>query len=481
MKFLSLLAAALLSISAQPPTSSPAALSSQTADYDGACLVLTGDVAITHELANMQAEKARIERQEQNPAQPLTSIELENNVRLSLPPTSNISCQKAYVDFTTLSAHLQGSSQHPIMYTDSLIQKNSKTPLPLHLSSQALEIFFVEGPATGKKPSYALNKLIATDHVILQYGTEWKLFTEKADYQNLPSAQPSTMEGTFTAYSVSPENLCVLFYKDQQIRSNIITVDMSKSELKFIQPIGTLPSCFSEESTLTFHANTLDWNQIDNRLFLQGNIHIEDPTIGILEAQEGITMHLNAKDKQPLESLHTLGPSHLTYLDTHKLEHHLFSQGPITLESKTGHIEMTTPQGSSQVRYENAQFSILADNVVVHYIEEKEKMSPEKLLLSGNVRLISRDTTKPTKIGLADSLVYTFSSQQCLLSAQPGKHVLIEETQGGMHLSAPQVQISCASPLKEPQIQGIGAVHFGFTAEEESKVKQFLSQLEHMP
>ncbi|MEN9343928.1 MAG: hypothetical protein RLZZ453_715 [Chlamydiota bacterium] len=444
-------------------------ISSKEAGYDGSTLVLDGDVFIQHEVAKMQAQKARIEKQEQDPLQPFSLIDLENQVHLFLQPASHITCHLAHFDFTKLKGVLLGRADEQIVYKDVVYPKKQGASLPICLHSDKLDIDIIKKGTD--KVQYEVEHLRALDNVMLSYGEDLKLFSHAAAYAKT---------GVCTASAKDVDHPCTLVYRQQQMTASEIEANFDQERLHLKKPSGSLPACFSPQSALFFKALAMDWDQTNDKLRLKGAVEVKDPALGVLLNQEEIQLTLSSEDKKKLESLQTKGPSDVTYYDVEGGRHALFVPGPLVLDGKERTV-ITEPV-DQPIQYRNDLFFVLADKAVIQYQENTAgEMEPLFLRLTGHVRLISSDPTKPQKMSLADTLVYSFQTGVCQLQADKGKKVLFKDEAEGMRLSAPELQITYSGQEKEPHIKGIGAVQFSFTPDEESEIKHIFSNLDRMP
>lgn len=109
------------------------------------------------------------------------------------------------------------------------------------------------------------------------------------------------------------------------------------------------------------------------------------------------------------------------------------------------------------------QFTILANDGVL----ELDALTPIRMTLQNNVRLIASKIQDKESFAVGDSLSYNTSDETFLFEAK--KRVLF--WQEGFTLSAPKIMIH-----KDQTVQGIGDIHFSFDMEEQNYFDNLFKQ-----
>ena len=464
-------------------------LSSTNASYDGSNLVLTGHVVLDHGLGKMTAEEASLEKQEVGKDFPFSHIQLRKEVLLALKNSSQILCDKADLDFNALKGILHSSEDGYVVFTD-VLKKSA-----LKLSGHLVELNFAKHDQEGKKSEFEVQSILAKEGVIIDYSDDFQLMADHALYRRETSSSNKTskkeFQGFLTAYPKDAASQCRITHQGDVIDADMVDLDLVHSKISLLHPKGILAAALlphvEQAGEMRFRSEHLYWDQIKNILTLKGQIAIDEPSLGTLCAQDEMQItQATVKGKRLLQKIHSQGPTHLIYKDSHGRSHKLISQGIVNFEREhlKATIESPDHEGlvsrDKQLYYEEDELALYADNAALEYSAVGDTIHPASLTLKGNVRLFSHDPHKPFRCGLADRMTYSLVTQTLILSANPGKKVLFWDEMQGMRLAAPEVHITFDPQTKEQQVKGIGAVQFTFTPEEQSKLQQFFPQLQKL-
>ncbi len=471
-----LLLATLLCAEPLPESSS---LSSSSADYDGNSLQLKGKVILDHGLGQMNAEEASLQRQESGKDFPFSLIHLQKDVLLKLPNQAEIKCDSADFDFNALKGILH-SIKNKVRYTDNLNQKGL-----LCLVSDQIDLDLLEKGHDGKKTNYALKTILATGDLIVDYAEAFTLRAERARYKK----EASTANEWHGVVSVHPKenSLVHLVHAEDWVDADSVDLDLVHSQLLLHKPQGTLLSPLvpqQEKSELSFTANELTWNHLKNSLTLQGKIHIEERSLGTIEAEEMLTLtQALVKGKRLLQSIRTQGKALFTYQDSNKTEHRLVTHGPLFLDREHLRLSIESPddEEAQQIHYEEAEIAIQADRAVVEYALVGNLLQPVSLNLKGAVRLSSRDAQKGVLCGISDRVTYSPETRTLILAADPGKKVLFWDEVQRMRMTSQEIHVTQDAVTKERSVKGVGKVSFAFTTEESSLLKKLFPDYKEGP
>lgn len=485
-----------LAAATAPAVPDSSSLSSSEASYDGNCLNLTGHVVLDHGLGKMTAEEASLQRQEVGKEFPFSFIQLRKEVLLALKNSAQISCGSADLDFTALKGTLLPSENAKVVYTDQIRKKKGGECTKLQLSGLFIELNFSKQPSDDKKTDYEIDNILAKEDVVIDYAEHFKLMAHHALYRRNLSNDNKTasreFQGVITAYPQDELSQCRLYYHKDEIFADMIDIDLLHSKLSLLHAKGTLTTALLPHLTKTegmhFKADYLYWDQTKNLLTLKGGVAIDEATIGMLHAADELQItHALSQGKHLLKTLQAKGPTSLKYKDAHNKSHELTSYGSMHFDSTNLRATIDSPSkegvvpANKQLLYQEEEIAIHADSADLEYALSGSAIQPSLLTLKGNIRLFSHDPQKPPRYGSADRLTYSLTTRTLILSANPGKKVLLWDETQGMHLSAPEVHITYDPETKQQNVKGVGAVQFSFTPEEESKLQQLFPQLKAQP
>jgi lipopolysaccharide export system protein LptA len=470
-------------------------LSSTQANYDGNSLILTGHVILDHGLGKMTAEEASLQRQEAGKDFPFSLIQLRKDVLLALKNSAQITCGSADLDFTTLKGTLLPSEEGKVVYSDQIKKKKGGDATPLKLSGQMVELDFSKQSSEGKKTDYEIDTVLIKQEVVIEYADNFQLQAHHALYRKGPSCSDKTSQrefrGLVTAYPQDEQSQCRLSHDGDEVFADMIDIDLLGSKISLLHPKGVLATSFLphvQKTEMRFQSDYLCWDHIKHSLTLKGHISIDEPTLGNLSAQDELQItQTTLKDKRLLQSILTKGYSTLNYKDEHSHCHKLISHGSIDMDRDKLRAIIESPTHDQivpldkQLYYEESEIAFYADSALLEYSIAENLMQPSLITLKGNIRLFSHDPLKPPRFGTADRLTYSLSTRTLILSANPGKKVLLWDDAQGMRLSAPEIHIIYDAETKQQNVKGIGAVQFAFSPEEQSKLRQLFPQLKTSP
>lgn len=463
-------------------TSLESSLSSTTAAFDGNCLVLKGHVQLDHGLGKMNADEASLQRQEAGKEFPFSLIHLKKDVILNLKNKSQIRCEGANLDFTTLKGLLLPKQGGKVVYTDK-IAKKKKGETPLRLMSNRVDIEMFKEGHDGKKTTYDIQTVYATDEVIIDYANAFTLRADHATFKK-SSKEDLTKEFKQILTAFPKENgKCELNHEGDQILADLVTFDLGNSLLLLEHPQGTLSSSLLTQvhrGELQFQSHSLLWDHIKNTLTLQGGVQIHEAAIGDLASDDQIQIvHAEQNGKRILKTITSKGKTSLTYLDADKNQtHRLTTFGPLVIdrENLTANVESPLIEGiiplEKQIHYEEGDIAVFADRALMEYASSGKTLEPTALHLKGRVRLLSSDPASLPRCALADRVNYSPATRTLILAADPGKKVLFWDETQSLSVSAREVHITRDASTQEETIKGVGQVQFAFTSLESDMLKK---------
>ena len=449
------------------PALDSTAVSSESASYDGNALILKGQVILDHGLGKMKAEEAILEKQEVGKEFPFSFIRLRKDVLLTLSHDALLSCDTADLDFTSLKGHLTGNER--LCYTDSLKRKKGGKTI-FSLTSKSADLDLSKQEEDEQKPHYDIASVFAQDMVQFEYDQKYTLYADQALFRKFQNHLSATC---------NQDHKCKLTSEASVIEADKMDLDLISSELSMIFPQGTINSLLSQENA-HFSSNTLLWNHLTNTLFLKGNVHIQDPSLGDLFSEQDV--EIVQKDKQ-ISSIKTEGKTIINYLNAHKLT----CFGTIDLNQKklqativSPLVDGVTPQ-DLQLSYQEEQATVFADKGHIEYTLSGNTFQPVSLSLKGNVHLFSHDNSRAISYGVTDRLSYSPTTRTFILNADPGKKVIFINEEDNIRLSAQEVHITEDPSTKKQTVKGIGNVQLTLSSEEEALMQKILNLSKKIP
>lgn len=403
-------------IATLPPHEMTSDLSSDVATYDGEVLTLEGSVTLDHELGQMEAGTATLEKKEGIGEIPFSQISLEGDVFISFQTQAQLNCDSAHFDFQKLTGKFF-SYDSPAIYRDN---------------KKALELFAREFDLTLMKE-----------------------------------------EGTCKVSTMRANQSCHLIHLDDHVDADCITMDLNTHMIAMENPDGIVSSFFFPEVPerkchVTSHF--LTWDQDHDTLTLEGDILLEDGHMGKLISSDSVSLeqktHLGKKVIQKMEAQ---GETILISHDGQKVT----SFGTLTLDRDNLELIALSPMidGSTpldkQLIFEKDDFILYADTASLEYSLKDFTLQPHLVYLHGHVRIFSKEPSEHLKCGIADHIQYDPNTLEIRLYADKGKRAYFWHEKQNLKLSAPEILITIDPNTKEETINGMGVVSFTFNQEED--------------
>jgi len=424
---------------------SPSSISSKKASYDGNTLLLKGSVQVEHTLGKMCSGLAHLERDSKQA--PFSTIRLDRDVRIILENRGKIHCEKADFDFNALSGKLLPKQGELIHFSDL-------TTGPLSLSSQLAEIEFIKEDEVIK-----VSKIEAKEKVTVQYGNDFTLLADLVTFSN--DVQPHLY--------ATPN--CLISHCEDRIQAEKVELFTDAKKAVLSSPKGNLKSsAFSNDQEVEFTCDELAWDQENQHLKLQGNVWVHDQGLGDLYCDEEIQLQQKQEgDKWILGQITAKGNTQLNYQLDADFKHLLVCHGVMRLDQQRLVLTLESPR-EKPIEYYHDQLKLLSDQAQMDYIQNNRTIHPQRLLLSGNVRLSSEEDNAEAQCAVADQFSYFPDDQKIILSSQESKKVLFWDAQQELSISADEVHIIRSAHGEN--IKGVGNVRFTFSSIENALLKK---------
>ena len=452
------------------PVAESGTLSSANASYDGSALVLKGQVVLDHGIGKMQADEAILEKQETNKDFPFAMIHLQKEVHVQLQNQGELVCDVADFDFTALTGKIAADGR--ISYTDTSAKKKG-----FRLLGKKAHLTLLKHEKENAKATYDIETIITQDDVEIDYGAGFSLHADEAVFHKKEERT------SVFAYPKEEGNKCVLTRDQDRIEGSKIEFTPADQKLAMQNPRGKLSSILLSkqvQAALTFSADTLLWDHPRNTLSLKGNAMVDEPSLGLLNADDELILVQKAA---ALQTIKAKGKTTLTYQDGRKLISHgtlLIDREKMTASLQSPQVRGKVPEGK-QLWYEENDLGLFADQALVEYAAQEGRLQPVSLSLKGHVKFFSRDPQKPSRVGLSDRISYSPTTRTFILSADPGHKVLFYNEEDNINLAAQEIHITEDPTTKKQLVKGIGNVQLIFTAEELSMIQNMVKFVKQIP
>lgn len=451
----------------EPTPLNSSSVSSKTAAYDGHLLILDGDVELDLGIGKLFAQHAAIEKPELSAELPCSIVDLQEDVRVSLKQRAELLCEKAHFDFSKLLGELLPKLGSQVIYRDS-IQKEQGKQEPFQLSGNRVELHLAKQTKEEGKIDYQLDEILAYDDVCLDSNQDIHVSADRALFQRKTAHSTTPI---VTAYPKDEQGLCVITHQKDQVDAKCIILDIQRAQINLKSALGSLYSTLipQQKEPLKFRSDHVFWYNQEHRLTLSGNVHVEEPSLGMIESVE---LEIVQSDGSQLKSLYAQGKTTLEHFDLHTGNKHVLKcLGSFYIDEDNQSIILKSPLIEGKVPFDQQLYYAYQD-VAVHAdaakclyqkVEHTSKLS--SFTLEGNVRLFSLDPKQTLRCAIADHLVYNPDTNTFSLSSKSRRKVLFWNEEEGLSISAQHVEITKDASGKE-SVKSKGNVKFAFSTAE---------------
>lgn len=463
--YLSFFVPALLQ--SEPISLNSSSISSKTAAYDGQLLTLDGDVELDLDLGKLFAQHAALEKPELNTELPCSIVDLQQDVRVSFKQRAELLCEKAHFDFFKLFGELFPKMGGQVIYRD-MIEKEQGRQEPFQLSGNRVELRLAKQAKEIGKIEYLLDEILAYDDISLDSNQGIHVLADRALFQRKTGYSPTPI---VTAYPKDEEGRCMITHEQDQVEAKHIILDIQHALIDLQSAFGSLFSTLipQQKLPLKFRSNHVAWYHPEHRLILSGDVHVEEPSLGMIESSE---IEIVQSENKQLKLLNAQGKTILEHLDLRTgNKHHLKCLGSISVDEEKQSITLNSPSihgkvaFDQQLYYAYQDFASHADHAHCLYKKEEHAAALSSFSLDGNVRLYSLDPKQSLRCALADHLVYRPDTNTFTLSSKSKRKVLFWNEEEGLCISADHVEISKDASGKE-NVKSKGNVKFAFSTAE---------------
>lgn len=446
-------------------------IQSNEVDYQGKEIILEGNVHLKQPLGDLTADRAVISSSDQKVP---SIIQLDGNVLMVTAERGTLAAQKGNIDCQGLRATFFGSETAPhVTYThDYATKKNPLEKIPLALQSSAMVMTLKK-----EEKTHLLDSLEAEGEVKARFNNEYEVNAERARYDH--------SNGKLHLYASEDKSIRAQVRNfNDWIQSDSIELNTQEQELTFDKAQGAL------QNQTEFSADELIWNDKEHRLILKSNVYLKQQGVGDLTTPHSVIIIQKVIDgKKEIRSIEAEGEVVLTYVDNKKgFIHHLNCSGPMRIDNEKFQVFMQSSDGfnqeipsEKQVHFSNLMGDIYADQAILTYKMENEKMMPNYLHMEGHVKLINRFNGHEKEVGLdlqnvlADSVDYFLDKREMHLSAHAPNRVLLFDRVKNMQMSAPAFIMTFDETLTKPTIRGLGQTRLKFADKELEQMKHYFN------
>lgn len=419
-------------------------ISSKRAAYDGEALVLSDNVKLNHALGILQANNARLEKEEKDLL--FSKIHLDDDVCITLTNHGKIFCSMADFDLDALSGEI---------FSNIFFSNNEKLS-PLSISSERAQVKL--GKDDGK---LILEELAAVGNVSVGYGEGFTLTTSLAKY----------IQTDRESFLFAPFPSTLSHFNDEMTATQIAFYPRS-SQLTLEEPEGKLSVSFlPKNNPMHFSCQNLIWDEVNHSLVLEKDVILTQEGFGTLTCDEKVQIkHENVKGKWTLKSVKTTGKTKWEHLFDDGIAQQLICYGPVHLNQNKSILTLESPNKIEQIEYFHDNLKLNADSLKMKYLQVAKKIHPRSILLKGNVYLSNKDDFDNVRCAIADEFSYRPDSQTIILRAKERQKVLFYDEEQDLSISAAEVHITKGA--KADRIRGVGNVRLTFSSTENALLKK---------
>jgi lipopolysaccharide export system protein LptA len=473
---------------------SPVVVDAQFGYYDGHSIHLQGEVVLEHDLGTVSADEAMLSPALVNDKSHFSLLNLSDSIHVLLEGGGRFYCSQAELDFRTLTGCFTGSEeQRYVTYTDTVNDEGAS----IILRGERMMVVMNELSLDNDEPvSHQVQQIMADDHVTVDYNHEFMAAGDHLIYQRhaqVTVGNDAPMPGTIYLRPDLFHGTCqVTNASGDMIKAQEIGIDIPKQEVAFVDPRGAIyfSGIDDKRKRLDFSAAQLKWDNPTNVLTLRKDVVLYQNEMGKLTSDQVEVCQRPGGGLQELEWIRAKGKTEMTYDDPIQDDsHYLVCHGEVFIDTSQRVTILSSPMKDGTVLPENQVYfrdkrgSVYADKARLDYDTDGKNVSPRKLTLASQVRLINRTvdgqtvTGRPLQYALADVLEYLPVQQQMLLYADEDGRVLVYDRLNSVQISAPAVNIRRDGTTGKEAIEGLGDVRFCFAEGEQAMLmEQFANE-----
>ena len=461
------------------------------AKYDGKEIHLTGNVAVEHNLGKISSHRLTIQPSTEKKKN-LELLKISDDVKIAFSGGGELTCQIGEVDYAKMSGFFLGNSEQPdVCYFNRGEKKEGlfHIPTPFELKSKHICIELEEGAPELKETT--IKRLIANQNVRIGYNQDYQLLADRVTYhplhhssdQKTPADRDLSLEGRLNLYSGPELSACHLTNASgDQLFAEEIQIDTQERLLTCKNAKGTI---VSNNLLTTFSSDTLIWDDQLQTILLKGNAALLYEGVMQLSANDQLLIILSKnKGKRDLRAIQAEKGSQISYKSPKCT---LYCPGQLYIDHERKEILFNgyhIENKKQQVFIDEEFGEMYADRLQIEYSLNEGEMTPEKIILEGDVCLKNYyekhagKTGSPLHYAIADKMEYFPSLNELILTSTASRRVLLFDKANNMHMSAPCLNIINNPLTGKPTIHANGDARFTFIENEFEQFNQRFSLIE---
>lgn len=415
--------------------------------YDGQEVIFTDNVVCVHEDGKVTAQFAKVFPSAKGSSEPVAKIEFADDVTIHMSDRLKMTCDCADVDFSSRIITLKGKEKQPLCYTDGLSL--------VSLKSQEATVYLDE--------ERSFQKIVFVKDVEICHSEKFTVYGQRAIFSQDGSLTlfPEPLEDQYCVIDLKNRGQCQSLKVFFQTKERFLQLTSSKGHLNIFG-----------KKAIDFTSDLATWDENTQELKMKGNTFIKQPFVANLENDQCVTLFW--KEDEPT-SVTCLGVTKFHSLnDKGGIGYTLMTDGLFEIDYQKQCLKVVKQQ--KQIQYNDRIGHVFGDYLLADYgVEEGGSLSPKKVFLEGNLRLIgnsysiSEEMISTTQYAIADSLVYTPENREVMLFSKDSGRVLFYDKMNNLQVSAPKIKYSNEENGK---IQGIGDVRLKFLKKEFEQLKK---------
>lgn len=411
---------------------------------------------------------------------------LYDDIFLSFHDGGTLSCGKADLHLSDLSAAFFCTIQQPLVTYDATNLDRHGDLIPIHIEGERMQVQLLSGQGEGED-TLGVQEILAEYSVRICYGSDFQAETDQARYERRRGGDTSSnpYSGVITLSPFQGKECVMTFSEHHKIYAKEVHIDCMERVISFFAPHGEFVVVTEEgvAERLSFEAESLIWNSSLSSLRLKGGVRIQHRGLGTLVNQdEMILLHEGSQFPQSIRSIESLGYTCWTYCDPNvQAMHTLECQGRVFWDCKAREGFLESPQScgriskGKQVHYVGPMGEMYTDLLRLFYdssFTDLPSFCVSKVQLTGHVRLKNKTPLDPNQdhsvrqYALADQLVILPSEHLMTLSCMGDRRVLFYDEINQIQMSAPGIEIFRTKTPQQESVRGLGNVRFSFREHE---------------
>lgn len=466
-------------------------VNSGEAQYNGKEIVLTGQVAVQHELGQISARRLSVlPVLNKDKKTKFGFLKINEDIHILLKEGGELHCEQAEVDYAQMQALFFGSESQPdVVYLNRGEQKEEyqKKRPPLELKSIQMKLELIRESNSISSSNKTLVKQIEADqNVRVRYNEDHLILADHALYQRIPD-EKSSIAGLLTLSVKGTLPLCTMTnVNGDRLSAYMIQLNTVDRLLFLTRPMGILYMRREGQpiQSLEFSSEELVWNDQEQQMLLKGEVDIsQNKLLRIHTSHELSIIQAISEGKRTIKTLISPKDTQISFSDVqNNCVHQVYCPGSFVIDHERQEMTLEgvrdPKKEKQQVYIEDVLGDMYADHVHFYYQwNEKREFVPERMILVGHVKLMNRydgheDVSDVVlHYALADRVECFLKTQEMILTSGDGNRVLFFDTVNNVQMSAPSLKIKNDCVTKKNAIQGMGDVRFTFIEKEFEQIK----------